>query len=291
MPRTIDEGFRDFLTKLTPSTTESDAAKSHRASIKACLDNNYTLYRFLRIGSFGNGTSISGYSDVDYLAEVSTNNLKQNSTNSLTALRTILDNRFPNTGVGVRCPAVSVPFGTYAKDRTEVVIGDDTGRATGGHTIYNIADCEGGWMDAAPDAHKAYVVKQDDRLGSKVRPLVRFIKAWKFYQSVPISSFYLEMRVAEYATDESSIGYSIDVKRFFSWLVNKRLASLQDPVGVSGYIKPCKTQGQLDEAWSKLNTAATRAEKARDAEEAGNISDAFDWWRLLYADTFPTYYR
>ncbi|MBL8879124.1 MAG: hypothetical protein JNG88_08395 [Phycisphaerales bacterium] len=290
MPRTIDEGFREFLSGLTPSSTESEAAKSHRASIKACIEKNYTLYRFVRIGSFGNGTSISGHSDVDYLAEVATGNLKENSSYSLTTLRDVLDARFPNTGVGVRCPAVRVPFGTNSKDTTEVVIGDDTARKSSGHVIYNIADCSGGWMDTAPDAHKAYVVKQDDRLGGKVRPLVRYIKAWKFYQSVPISSFYLEMRVAEYASGESSILYSIDVKQFLARLVSREMAALQDPVGVSGYIQPCKTQVQRDEAWSKLRTAATRAEKARDAEQAGKISDAFDWWRLLYNDEFPTYY-
>lgn len=291
MPRTVDEGFRDFLVKLTPSTTESEAAKSHRASIKARLANDYTLYRFLRIGSFGNGTSISGYSDVDYLAEVSTSDLKRVSTSSLIALRATLDDRFPNTGVCVRCPAVQVPFGTNARDTTEIVIADDTGRTIDGHTIYNIADCNGGWMDAAPDAHKAFVVEQDDRLSKKVRPLIRFVKAWKFYQSVPISSFYLEMRVAQYAASETSIIYSIDVKRFFTWLVNKNMAALQDPVGVSGYIYPCKTQNQADEAWSKLQTAATRADKARAAEESVKIDDAFYWWRLLYNQGFPTYYR
>lgn len=59
MPRTIDEGFRDFLTKLRSSGAESDGAQKHRASIKACLENNFGLRRFTRIGSFGNGTSIS----------------------------------------------------------------------------------------------------------------------------------------------------------------------------------------------------------------------------------------
>jgi len=67
MPRTVDEGFRDFLTKLTPSATESQAARSHRASIEARLKTDFGLRRFVRIGLFGNGTSISGYSDVDYL--------------------------------------------------------------------------------------------------------------------------------------------------------------------------------------------------------------------------------
>jgi tRNA nucleotidyltransferase (CCA-adding enzyme) len=68
MPRTVEEGFLDFLTKLTPTTVESQAAKNHRASIEARLKNGFGLRRFVRIGSFGNGTSISGYSDVDYLA-------------------------------------------------------------------------------------------------------------------------------------------------------------------------------------------------------------------------------
>lgn len=41
MSRTIDEGFRDFLTKLTPSSYESDAAKSHRNSIKTRLELDF----------------------------------------------------------------------------------------------------------------------------------------------------------------------------------------------------------------------------------------------------------
>jgi hypothetical protein len=59
MPRTIEEGFRDFLTKLTPRTSETDAAKSQRASIESRLQRDFGLRRFTRIGSFGNGTSIS----------------------------------------------------------------------------------------------------------------------------------------------------------------------------------------------------------------------------------------
>jgi hypothetical protein len=38
MRRTVEEGFRDFLSKLSrASGVESDAAKKHRASIEACL--------------------------------------------------------------------------------------------------------------------------------------------------------------------------------------------------------------------------------------------------------------
>lgn len=290
MPRTIDEGFRDFLTKLTPTAAESQAAKSHRASIEACLKSNFGLSRFTRIGSFGNGTSISGYSDVDYLACIPTNQLSQSSTASLTKVRNALDARFPNTGVRVSCPAVVLPFGRDASEHTEVVPADYTGEKDG-YSLYDIADCSGNWMKASPDAHNDYVRKIDQKLNGKLKPLIRFIKAWKYYQQVPISSFYLELRVAKYADNESSIVYDIDVNNVFSLLNKCGLASLQDPMKMSGYISACKTDAAYNDALSKLKTAATRSQKARDAAVNENISEAFDWWRLLYNYQFPTYYR
>jgi hypothetical protein len=110
MPRTVDEGFREFITRLTPSLIESAAAKSHRASIEARLKNDFRLLRFFRTGSFGNGTSISGYSDVDYFASLPNDQLTRSSDYTLTKVRNALDLRFPYTGVRVNSPAVP-PYG------------------------------------------------------------------------------------------------------------------------------------------------------------------------------------
>ena len=290
MPRTIEEGFRDFHDKIKTSATESTAAKSHRASIEACLKRNFGLNRFTRIGSFGNGTNINGYSDVDYLACLPTSALTQTSTASLVKVKNALDTRFPNTGVKISTPAVVCPFGKYKSEDTEVVVADYITEEKG-FKVYEIADGNNGWMRVSPDAHNAYVKKIDKDLGGKVKPLIRFVKAWKYYRQVPISSFYLELRVAKYASDETSIVYDIDVKRILCWLRDTNLANMKDPMGVSGYIPACKTQAHRNDALSKLKTAATRAENAREAADKGNISNAFDWWRLVYDSKFPTYYR
>ena len=289
MPRTIDEGFRDFLKTLTPSSSESDAAKSHRASIQTRLETDFGLRRFFRIGSFGNGTSISGYSDVDYLASLSRDALTNNSTYSLGKVRDSLGARFPNTGVHVSCPAVVVPFGNSRSETTEVVPADYI-KEVNKYYVYDIADCADGWKHASPEAHKAYVAWIDDQLGGKVKPLIRFVKAWRYFRDVPISSFYLELRVAKYARSEKAIIYDMDVKRVLCELRDAQLADLQDPMGVSGYISPCKTQALLNDALSKLDTAASRAEKARLAATNEDIAGAFDWWRLVFANQFPTYY-
>lgn len=290
MHRTVDEGFRDFLAKLTPSTGETAAVTKHRKSIEQCIRSHFGLNRFWRTGSFGNGTSISGYSDVDYIASIPREKLKQNSTTSLTSLRNMLAVRFPNTGVRSACPAVVVPFGTDRKETTEVTPADCIA-ASSDHLVYHIPDCNGGWMKSSPDAHNNYVREVDKSLSNKVRPLVRFIKAWKYFRDVPISSFYLELRVAKYASGESLILYATDVERMFRELQKLGLAKIQDPMGVSGYVSPSRTQVQLYEAKSKLATAVSRAGKAKAAEKSGNIKDAFYWWNLLFDGKFPSYYR
>jgi Second Messenger Oligonucleotide or Dinucleotide Synthetase domain len=289
MPRTVEEGFLDFLTRLTPTTVESQAAKNHRASIEARLKNDFGLRRFVRIGSFGNGTSISGYSDVDYLACLPTDQLTENSTYSLAKIRNALDARFPATGVRVNCPAVAVPFGNRKSFTTEIVPGDYF-REEDGFKVYDIPNCSGGWMKASPDAHNAYVRAIDNKLDGKVKPLIRFVKAWKFFRSVPISSFYLELRVAKYASTETAIVYDIDVKNILCQLRDSGLASLRDPMGVSGLIPACKSLAALEVAKSKVYNAATRAEKGRGASINKNIPAAFNWWRLVYNGEFPTYY-
>ncbi len=289
MPRAISEGFDDFLVKLKASAPESDVARRHRASIEACLRNKFGLNRFVRIGSFGNGTSISGYSDVDYLAGIPTSQLTRSSTYSLTKVRNVLDVRFPLTGVRVNSPAITVPFGTLRSETTEIVPADFVGEANG-FKVYEIADGGGDWMRVSPDAHNAYVAQVDAMHAGRVKALIRFVKAWKFLRNVPISSFYLEMRVARYAESEKVIVQDIDVKCVLRSLWDHQLARMQDPTGFSGYVSACKTEAQRQDALSKLERAVVRAQKARQATADGDIAGAFDWWRLVYDDQFPTYY-
>ena len=64
-------------------------------------------------------------------------------------------------------------------------------------------------MKSSPKAHTDYVKQEDERLKGKLKPLIRLLKAWKFYNNVPIRSFYLELRAAKYAESEKSIVYDI----------------------------------------------------------------------------------
>lgn len=289
MPRTVEEGFNDFLLKLKASAPESAAAASHRASVEACLRASFGLVRFARIGSFGNGTSISGFSDVDYLAAIPRSQLTDSSTYSLAKIRNVLDRRFPLSGVRVNTPAIGIYFGNSCSETIEVVPANHIGEELGAK-IYQIADHQGGWMRVSPDAHNAYVARVDAALGGRVKPLIRFVKAWKFLRGVPISSFYLEMRVARYAERERSILYDIDMKRILAELLDGGLPAMQDPTGFAGYIRPCRTEALRQDAMSKLDTAVGRLDKAVAASLNTQTDDAFYWLRMVYGSDFPTYY-
>lgn len=288
MAKTVDEGFRTLIGWLSPTATETQAAASHRTSIEAKLKSDFGMTSFFRSGSFGHHTSVSGFSDVDYFAVIPTSRLKLNSNSTLQEVRNSLVSRFPNTGVTVRSPAVVVPFGSTASERHEITPADFVMQNGNGYNVYDIPDRSGGWMRSSPSAHNAWVNAQQTRLDSKVKPLIRLVKTWNYRRAVGLRSFYLELKTTKYCVGESTIIYSIDVLRVLRSLRDNALAAMQDPVGISGYVYPC-TDAWKEEALSRVSTAIGRAEKARDAENADKVADAFYWWNLVFNGYFPSY--
>lgn len=288
MPTTVDDGFRVFHSRLTPTATESEAAKRHRQSIKECLSNTYRLIGFFRTGSFGNGTSIRGLSDTDYFCVVEKGDLSKNSKQALRKLRNVITDRFPSTDVSVRSPGVLVPFGKGGCEATEVIPAYQRS-VMAGRIIYGIPSYEGSWIRSCPDLHNAYVRDINEKLGGKVKPLIRFVKAWSYYNDVPIKSFYLEMRTAKYASEKTTITYSYDLKYIFNQLKDRNLPSMRDPTGLTGPISACNTETMFQTSLSKLSTAAARAEKACANESGGDIKNAYHYWDLLFNKHFPAY--
>lgn len=288
MAKTVDDAFLTFASWLKATTTETEKAASHRRSIQGRLTSDFEMTNMFRSGSFGHDTGVSGYSDIDYFAVIPTLKLKQNSGASLRAIKESLQGRFPYTPIYVRSPAVIVPFGNSPSEKHEIVPADYI-RIENGHRIYDIPNRYDGWMRSSPAAHNKWVTDEHQRLGNKLKPLIRMIKGWNYYRDAGIRSFYLELRATEYARGESSIQYKWDVLRVLRHLHNKELAAMQDPKGISGYIHPC-TDAVKPSAKSKVETALIRAQKAIDSEKDGRISDAFYWWNMLFNNNFPSYY-
>jgi hypothetical protein len=289
MAKSVEEGFSKFLEKLQPLRTEHERSVSHKSSVSKCLENNWARTNLFETGSFGNGTGVRHHSDTDYFAICPEDAFYENSATTLRFIKETLQGTFTQTLIEVKTPAVRMSFGVHASETLEITPAcyHQLIETPGGkRRSYFIPDYEGGWMVSSPSAHNAYVAKQDKRLNGKLKPLIRLVKAWKFYNNLPITSFYLELRVTKYSEGRSSIVFDIDIRNILKLLHDNQLARLQDPMGFSGYVWPCKTEAQKRAALSKLTTGYGRAINACDCRIA-RPDMAFEWWQKFFGYEFP----
>jgi hypothetical protein len=289
MAATINEAFEKLLSGLTPSGVETDAAKRHRASIEDSLRATFGLEAFFQSGSFGHGTSIRNHSDVDRFAVLPMAAFETDSNIVLRRVAFALAGRFPRTGVRINAPAIRCPFGgTDRNEATEVIPAFEA--LTVVPNRYLIPDARGGWMLAAPLAHNDYVNAADQRLGGRVKPLIRLLKAWKYFNKLPVKSFYLEILTAAYASRETSIVYAVDVSRLLGLLLQSQLGPLNDPIGVSAPIRAVETQSELNRCVFLLRSHAPASAQAWTDEANGRVPAAWGAWRRIFAHQFPTYW-
>lgn len=292
MPKSIEDGFQEFLKRLAPLTSEYKKSISHKKSVKSCLKKNFGCSHFFETGSFGNKTGVKHFSDTDYFAVCADFNLGRNSSNALREVKEALQYTFHKTApkIKVNSPSVTIPFGIYASENLEItpcfyntVIETPAGRKRS----YGIPDGNSGWMLSSPGAHNAYVAYHNDRLHRRLKPLITLIKAWKFFHNVSVSSFYLELRITKLLEEKKKIDYTVDLYGTIKKLYQNELADIQDPMRVSGLVRACKTDRQKNSALSKLKTAFSRAEKAHATKDK-NLDECFDWWKKFYDGEFPS---
>jgi hypothetical protein len=289
MALTVSQAITILLDRLVPLETDRKAKASHRASVEACLReaSSFNIQRFRETGSFTHGTGIRGNCDVDLLVSIS-GSRPESSDTALGWVKNALSTTFWSTTVVIRRPTVVVLF-SGGTETWEVLPAFRTSAAAE-IPVYDIPGASSGWMSAAPTAHLDYVttVNQKASLNGGAKKLARLVKAWKYYNGVPVSSFYLEMRAAEYMNVQTYFDPATDLCRFLEWLNKIKLAQMNDPTGKASRFSPCSSNAKYATALSNLNTAATRARKGLHAQEAGSQSNAFEWWNLLFNGRFPS---
>jgi hypothetical protein len=206
---------------------------------------------------------------------------------ALDRVKGALSKSFPHTTVRISRPAVVVEFSAGA-ETWEVIPGyrkNDKDPA-----LYDIPGVGGvEWMESAPLEHLSYVndVNKEAAIAGGAKKLARLAKAWKYYNNVPMSSFYLEMRAAQYLSGDKSFVPVCDVCFLFEHLAKISLGPMNDPKGVTTRFYACSTTAKAEDALSKVNTAATRARKALDAYRADKPAEAFSYLNLLFGGQFP----
>lgn len=262
----------DMTDYYTPTPTQFDGARSHRAAIEARLDAHLGVHEMFEIGSLRHGTGVWLYSDADYLVSLK-GTRPESPWTMLNKVKEQLQTRFPSTTIVTRRPAVVCKF---ADGDVEVVPGYP---ATDGYHIANPADS---WMLSHPKEHNKYVTEVNKKHSGAVKKLVRQIKVWKYKRNVPVSSCYLEMRTTRHMEGEAAYSPIWDLYLSLKKIRDANLAAMNDPTGLGSRFGSCSSEGSRMDAMSKLNTAVSRALKAKDYDSADSEAKAIEQLKLLF---------
>ncbi|MET8970001.1 nucleotidyltransferase domain-containing protein [Streptomyces hydrogenans] len=283
----ISEAFSEYLKAKTPKEWERDEVTKYRKRIYDVLNDEYGLLGFSQSGSFSNGTGITQKSDVDYFARIPFERRTVQPASFLSAMKGVLRRGLWEAGdVWVSRPTVSIDFrGLVTQYEVTPAFYCRTG--SNGHEVFLIPGPGNTWREAAPKAHLEYVKNSNVNHSGRVKGLARLLKAWKYENSVPVSSFYLEMRAAEYGNSVDSILYPFALPSIIRAMVAKDLRLMNDPMGLVNRISPCGSE--LDRLTS-LRAMREVLPKLESAYEKWMVDDwdASQEYKEVFGPSFPT---
>lgn len=144
----------------------------------------------------------------------------------------------------------------------------------------------GCWKTADYAAEEKALVVSNAATSGNTRDLVRILKRWQEYCSVPLKSFILELLVQEFLSSwehrgNGTVYYDWMVRDFFSVLCGKGLLSWVVVPGTSEWI-------WLGSAWkTKAEMALVRARKACEHDAAERPRSAGVEWQKIFGDFIP----
>lgn len=254
--------LESLIRTMTPDEAARTAAARHRKEIEDWLTSDLGIIRMRETGSWHHGTALDRFSDVDYFVTMRDSRPTASST-ALETLRSSLARGTQGAFVSIDRPAVRLRF---FDDGPDVEITPAYYQDT---DDYDIPDPDGtGWIRSNPAVHLEYVDRAQRETGGRAKGLIRLVKTWRAWNNVSLSSFYLEMRTAQYALGHTPIIYDWDLRDFFKGLSGNGLRDMNDPTNygrriTTGSAEAITTQHALDEA-ARLSRLAREATEADD---------------------------
>ena len=265
MSATASSMLESLIRSMTPNeAARSDAAK-HRKEIEEWLKTDLGILRMRETGSWHHGTALDGFSDVDYFVSMR-DSCPSSSTTALEDLCASLSRGVPGAYVSIDRPAVRL---RYFEDGPDVEITPAYIRETDDYDIPDPGST--GWIRSNPAVHLEYVDRAQQETGGRAKGLIRLVKTWKSCNNLPLSSFYLEMRTAQYALNNKPIIYDWDLRDFFKSLANSGLREMNDPTNYGRRI--ATGTSNLAESITARYAVEEAARLARLAREAAEDSD------------------
>ncbi len=146
------------------------------------------------------------------------------------------------------------------------------------------------WIPTDPKDHVQTWSNANSQHNDDLVPLIKMIKAWNREINNFFQSFHLEVMVLQIMNNVRISNFPSGVEHFFNrgrdYVTKKNPDPAGDHKDVGSYLN---TQSKINDAVSRFQTAYKRAFNAEFFNNQLNIQKAFEYWRQIFGNYFPTY--
>lgn len=289
MALTTVQAFNEFAGKLVPTPAQRKTIATRHSTLEARLrsafgpESDLPIVDVRAIGSIDRQTIIRPIHDIDLMAVFDPETFTFafrffGSRPFITRVRNALSDSSA-TIIGTRGQAVRFFYTTGPM----VDVAPVFPKRNGGYALPNGRD---GWLTTDPDVHKRWINDENARLHFKLKPFARLMKRWNRVHSERLSSFHIEVMIANLF---GSLGSNSRAAAALFFEDGSRHLHSSDPAGHSGDLAAGFTWDQQKAIHRSFESAKERADRAIAAESVGNHAEAMRLWRLVFGDEFPTY--
>lgn len=288
--------YENFKTLVQNTRTQNHSTVSARCgSITRRLNQDFrgidSSIRYSRyVGSYGRGTAIKGFSDVDLLIElpyqiyVQYNNYIGNGQSALLqAVKNSIKKTFPITVIGGDGQVVVVQFSDGMIFEVLPAFINEGGESY----IYPDSNGGGSWKICKPLSEIAAINELNNKYNKNVKDLVRIMKAWRKENNVQISGMLLETLVMNFL---DGYGYNDKSYTYFDWMTKDFLKYLseRDPNQtfwrIRGSGAPVFRTGKFE--YKARQGYLNAVEAIEDDQKYPSI--AYRTWRRIFGTYYPS---
>jgi hypothetical protein len=287
----VRQRFEQFHRNLALTPLQQNDGHTKRARVVNCLNRAYygtnsEIDNSFFVGSWGKDTAIRPPRDVDiyFLLPPAVYNRFQTyawarQSALLQEVKAKLAITFPNTDMSGDGQVVVVNFGSYSVEVVPAFL-----LVQGGYWICDTNN-GGTYKKTDPWAEVNQLEAADSANGRNLRPLIRMLKAWQAYCSVPIKSFHIELMASEFIAQSP---WRLNDFFYFDWITRDFFAYLYHRANGVILVPGTFETIYLGDAWqSRAAMAHGRAVKACDYEYNNQVADAGNEWQKIFGTDIP----
>lgn len=286
MPRTIAQGFQKLRENLEISDLQAATVSTRQTHVREAIEAELKVLDSFLTGSYKRNTMIAPLKDADvdiFVVLDPSYYSESGEAPLLDRVKRVLKATYPRSPrISRSGQAVTITFTDFQVD---VVPGFY--RSGGGYLIPDSA--AGKWLSTDPDRHVNLWRDANAAHGGNLVALIKMVKGWNKIHGDLLRSFHLEALVLASLQNVQISNLWSGARYVFNKLRTGVRCTLPDPAGYGGNIGGYLTSTTSVDVVSRLETAHSRAIAAEQLDAEGKTALAFDKWRLVFGDYFPTY--